>query len=131
MTGAIVYFGGVKEDLSLGIGTIDVPMPGQGTLKGTQVNLSTLGLFVRLAFGGAVINQGTPQTLDFAVPGARIGDMVMVEIDTMPSNGTVMYQAVVPAVDIVRVMMNTTTVQGNVTGGFIKIVVFSLPAAPL
>jgi hypothetical protein len=131
MAGAIVYFGGVQEDLSLGVGTVDVPMPGQGTLKGRQINLATFGLFSVQSFPGVIINSGLPSTLDFAVPGARLGDMVMVQIDTMPSNGTVMYQALVGAIDIVRVMFNTVTVQGVVNGGTIKIIVFRLPDTPL
>lgn len=131
MAGAIVYFAGVQEDLSLGVGTVDVPMPGQGTLKGRQINLATFGLFSKQSFPGAVINQGFPETIDFSVPGAQLGDMVMVQIDTMPTNGNVMFQAVVAAVDIVRVMLNTIPVQSSVNGGFIKIIVFRLPDAPL
>lgn len=43
--GALVFRGGVKQDLGIGVGQVDVPGPAGGTLRADLINLGTFADF--------------------------------------------------------------------------------------
>ena len=118
------------EDLDLGTGPVTKTAPGGGTLNCHQVSLSTFSLAG--AAGGATTQTWVPGAIPAGgvvsttinVPGAVLGDKVLVSHDQLGSNALQM-TAHVQAAGIVRVVIaNNTGSLVTLASGTLSVLVF-------
>ena len=125
---SLLYEKVVQEDLNVGINQeIEVTNPAGGTLLGTQISVSSFGIG-QLAYyenwNPGSIATLSYETEDIIVPGAEVGDFVMVSLSTMVTN-VMMITAHVAMADTVRcVLFNPTTGAIDLGLGMLSVCVF-------
>lgn len=111
---ALVYETLMGEDLDLGVSTTSKTAPGGGTLNGTQISISTLGIdgadtqAGSAAWAPGEITGGQSAATTMTVSGATVGDMVLVSHAGMGANN-LMLSAHVSSTNTVRIVMSNPT----------------------
>jgi hypothetical protein len=125
---SLVYEKVVQEDLNVGTSAaVTVTNPGGGSITGTQVNLASFAVG-QIAFSETwdpgSIAAGSYEAEDVTVPGAAVGDYVMVSLNTMLTND-MMIGGHVSAADTVKVILfNPTAGAIDVGSGTLSVLVF-------
>lgn len=125
---SLVYEKVVQEDLDVGTSAaVSVTNPGGGTLTGTQIGLHSFAVG-QIAWSetwdAASIAAGSYEAEDVMVPGAAVGDYVMVSLNTMVTND-MMISGHVSAADTVKVILfNPTSGAIDLGSGTLSVLVF-------
>jgi hypothetical protein len=120
------------EDLELGTGTTTKTNPGGGTLPGTQVSISTLGLngagtqATTQVWAPGAIAAGQSVSVLVTVQGALTSDFAIVSHDGMGANNLEI-GAFVQAANTVRVVMSNPTASAiTPSSGTLRVLVLHL-----
>jgi hypothetical protein len=124
---SLLYELAVQEDLNVGTGTVDVTTPDGGTLTGTQVGIHSVAVgqtAYTADWNPAAITAGSYEAVSLAVPGAEVGDFVMVSLASILT-ADFQITAHVSAADTVQVVLfNPTGVSVNLSEGTLSVLVF-------
>jgi len=125
---SLVYEKVVQEDLNVGTSTgIDVTNPAGGTLSGTQIGIHSVAVgqvsYTETWDPGSITTLSY-ETEDVVVPGAAVGDFVMVSLSTMLTNAMMITGHVSAADTVTVVLFNPTTGSINVGSGTLAVLVF-------
>ena len=125
---SLVYEKIVQEDLNTGTSAaVSVTSPSGGTLTGTQIGLHSFAvgqIAQSETWNPASIAAGSYESEDVTVPGAAVGDYVMVSLNTMLTND-MMISGHVSAADTVKcILFNPTAGAINVAEGTLSVLVF-------
>lgn len=124
---SLLYEKVVQEDLNVGTSTASVTNPGGGTLTGTQVGIHSFAVGQvswTEDWNPASIAAGEYEAEDVTVPGAAVGDFVMVSHASMLTND-MMIGGHVSAADTVKVILfNPTAGAINLADGTLRVIVF-------
>jgi len=125
---ALYYEKVVQEDLNVGTAAdVEVTNPAGGVLTGTQIGLHSFAVG-QIAYSetwdaGSIAAAGY-ESEDLTVPGAAVGDYVMVSLNTMLTND-MMISGHVSAADTVKcILFNPTAGAINVAEGTLSVLVF-------
>lgn len=125
---SLLYEKIVQEDLNVGTSDdVTVTNPGGGTLTGTQIGIHSFAVG-QIAYSETwnpdSIAAGGYESEDITVPGAAVGDYVMVSFNTMVTNDMTI-SGHVSATDTVRVVLfNPTAGAINLAEGTLSVLVF-------
>lgn len=125
---SLLYEKVVQEDLNTGVYTnAEVANPGGGTLLGTQIGLHSFAQgqvgYTETWDPGSIAAAGY-EAEDVTVPGAAVGDYVMVSLTTMVTNA-MMISGHVSAADTVKVVLfNPTAGAIDIDSGTLAVLVF-------
>jgi len=125
---SLTYEKVVQEDLNLGTSaSVTVTNPTGGSLTGTQIGIHSfaVGLLAWYeTWNPASIAAGSYEAEDVTVPGAAVGDYVMVSLNTMLTND-MMISGHVSAADTVKcILFNPTAGAINLAQGTLSVLVF-------
>lgn len=123
----------VQEDLNLGTtANVDVTAPDGGDLAGTKIGLHTfaVGLLAQTAtWNPASISASGYESKSISVPGAVVGDHVMVSLSTMVTNDMQLTGHVSAADTVLAVLFNPTVGAINLAEGVLSALVFKVRSA--
>lgn len=125
---SLLYEKVVQEDLNVGTSAaVTVTNPGGGSLTGTQIGLHSFAVG-QIAFSETwnpdSIAAGSYEAEDVTVPGAAVGDYVMVSLNSMVTND-MMIGGHVSAADTVKVILfNPTAGAIDLNSGTLSVLVF-------
>jgi len=125
---ALVFETLVGEDIDLGTGQVSKTAPGGGTLNGTQVSISTLGLSG--ASTSAVTSTWDPGSVPatqavtntVTVQGAQLGDLVLTSF-SLSLGGLTLSSYVSSANTVTVVLSNHTTAAVDLSSGTLRVLV--------
>jgi len=125
---SLVYEKVVQEDLNVGTSAaVTVTNPGGGSLTGTQIGIHSVAVgqisFTETLNPGAITTLSY-ETEDVTVPGAAVGDFVMVSLSTMVTNAMMISGHVSAADTVTVVLFNPTTGSINLASGTLSVLVF-------
>jgi hypothetical protein len=122
----------MAQDLELGVGLASKTHPAGGTLNGHQISLSTLSTVGAsgvanskawdLSTVGIDINGYVTTTIE--VPGAALGDMVLVSLDTLSTSACLVSAHVSDLNTVTVVLYNPTTAKVYPASGTLRALVF-------
>lgn len=98
----------VKQDLNLGVGTVDVTMPGGGTSTGDQVNLGTFAVVATATWSPGSIANGASAETTVTVAGVALGDLALASYSAALAAGLTI-SAHVSAANTVTVTITNTS----------------------
>lgn len=111
---ALVFETLAAEDLDLGTGLVTKTNPGGGTITGTQLNVSALGLTgagnraVTATWDPGSVSPALSVTTTVTVAGAAIGDYVLASLTTIVGN-SLQLSAHIDSANTVRVVLSNPT----------------------
>lgn len=122
----------MAQDLELGTGTTSKTHPAGGTLNGHQISLSTLSVVGAsgvansktwdLSTSGVDIGGYVSTTLE--VPGAAVGDMVLVSLDTLSTSACLITAHISDLNTVTVVIYNPTASKVYPASGTLRALVF-------
>lgn len=132
-SGAIVFALLTEQDIERGVGDIDVPAPGGGTMRASRVNLSSLAVKrYQVTHDFGTIAAGSAASLAIALDGVTVGSLVLVTFDGTPylsSFSQLLLSAVVSVTGTVTVTVYNVGPGSLSSGsGTLRVMVFDLPA---
>lgn len=136
MPEALVFEKLVREDINLGVSTALVSLPTGAQGIGAQVNLATFARYVTQTWDPGNLAANAAELLTVSVPGAAVGDPVSVTHDKILGSDSahdeiLLYARVIAAGSVRVVIKNTGAGAVNIQSGTLRLLVFSIPAAPL
>ena len=125
---SLVYEKVVQEDLNVGTSaSVTVTNPGGGSLTGTQIGLHSFAVG-QIAFSETwnpdSIAAAGYESEDVTVPGAAVGDYVMVSFNTMLTNDMMICGHVSAANTVKVILFNPTSGAINLGSGTLSVLVF-------
>lgn len=126
---ALVYETIVGQDLDLGTGAVSKTAPGGGTLNGTQISISTLGLngattsAITATWAPGALSALGYATTTATVTGAVVGDMVLASLTTQVTNAAMLTAHVSAANTVTVVIYNPTSTAMTIASGTLKVLV--------
>lgn len=124
---------GVKEDLSIGESTVQVPHPAGGVQSGIQINISSFGRNLAQAWAPAALGPLAAVTVNLVVPGALVRHPVVASFDGSGfiAQGRLVMSAKVYQADGVAVtVINTDPVNTLALGsGTLRVSVLMFPTS--
>lgn len=127
---AVIVETWMAEDLEYGVEATTKTHPSGGTLNGTQISISSFSTCGPSGYAPAklwdpgTIAAGGQATTTIDVPGASIGDKVLVSLTTVGSEALI-FSAHVSAANVVTVVLaNLTGASVTVSEGTLSVVVF-------
>lgn len=125
---SLTYEKVVQEDLNVGTSAaVSVTSPAGGTMTGTQIGLHSVAVgqgSVTEIFNAASIATLSYESEDVSVPGAAVGDFVMVTLSSMVTNDMMITAHVSAANTVKCILFNPTTGAIDLGSGLIRVVVF-------
>ena len=124
---SLLYEKAVQEDLNVGIAAATVTMPDGGSRDGIQIGIHSLAVgqvAYYESWDPGSIAAGGYEAQNVGVPGATVGDFVLVSLDTLLTNA-MMISAHVSAADVVKVILfNPTAGAIDIGSGYLYVAVF-------
>lgn len=124
---SLLYEKAVQEDLNVGTSTATVTNPGGGTLTGTQVGIHSVAVG-QITFSDtwnpSSIAAAGYEAKSVTVPGAAVGDFVMVSLSTMLTNDMMLTGNVSAADTVEAILFNPTGGALNLGSGTLRVLVF-------
>lgn len=118
----------VQEDLNVGTSTgISVTAPDGGTLTGTQIGIHSVSVGQTAwtdTWNPSSIAAGSYETTDVTVPGAAVGDFVLVSLSTILTDNMMIGGHVSAANNVRVVLFNPTVGAVNLASGTLSVLVF-------
>jgi hypothetical protein len=116
----------VQEDLNVGTSITSKRNPGGGTLAATQVGLHTFGVgqaATTATWAPGVVANGSQVSTTVTVPGAAVGDFVLVSHDKILTSALILSAHVSASDTVTVVIANLSGAVPTVASGALKVLV--------
>jgi len=125
---SLLYEKVVQEDLNVGTsGSVVVTNPGGGSLLGTQIGIHSVAVG-QVAFTDtwdpSSIDAAGYEAKDVTIPGAAVGDFVLLSLSTILTNDMILAGNVSAADTVTAILFNPTSGAIDVDEGTLSILVF-------
>lgn len=118
----------VQEDLNVGTSSgVSVTAPSGGTLTGTQIGVHSFSVGQvawTATWNPSAIAAAGYESTNVTVPGAAVGDFVMVSLDAIVTNDMIISGHVSAADNVRVVLFNPTAGSINLSSGTLSVLVF-------
>jgi len=124
---SLLYEKVVQEDLNVGLGTVSVTNPGGGTLTGVQVGIHSVAVGQvawKDTWNPSAIAAAGYEAKSVTVPGAAVGDFVLLSLSSMVTNDMMLTGNVSAADTVEAVLFNPTGGSLNLGAGTLSVLVF-------
>ena len=122
---ALVYEKLVQEDISVGVGAVNVTAPGGGTLASTQVGIHTFAVGQLKTTGTwdpASVASGSTVTTTLTVSGASLGDFTLASF-SLSLQGMQLTSYVSSSNTVTAVLSNLTGSAVDLSSGTLSVIV--------
>jgi len=125
---SLLYEKVVQEDLNVGTsGSVVVTNPGGGSLLGTQIGIHSVAVG-QVAFTDtwdpSSIDAAGYEAKDVTIPGAAVGDFVLLSLSTILTNDMILAGNVSAADTVTAILFNPTAGAIDIDSGTLSVLVF-------